>query len=318
MNGYFTRYDFFFAFNPNLKHANPSLSCRCVAAWKLRWSSVSPSTIWWNIDHSCGAVWIWDTHTQSYFRNKIYSEAAEDIIGQFLLQPKKQLLMFWQILSLAFFSSLYFVLFFLWLPWRHCLQWSTGGRENNGDRNVSDLTRMDLSDVFTSVMATMPSTLPPNSSLENVNQTSSSSPRSPPLPPHSQVASVFIVLVVSVIILGTVVGNVLVVVAVFTSRALRAPQNLFLVSLASADILVATLVIPFSLANEVRTDSSIRLCSDCHTKSSFWTSRFLRNLNTEKTTHLSTFAISTDASRLNPISKFCSYHTSSLRRELQW
>ncbi|XP_037646684.1 alpha-2Db adrenergic receptor-like [Sebastes umbrosus] len=109
---------------------------------------------------------------------------------------------------------------------------------------------MDLSDAFT-VMATVPATLPPNSSLENVNQTSSSSPRSPPLPPHSQVASVFIVLVVTVIILGTVVGNVLVVVAVFTSRALRPPQNLFLVSLASADILVATLVIPFSLANEV-------------------------------------------------------------------
>ncbi|XP_041796775.1 alpha-2Db adrenergic receptor-like [Chelmon rostratus] len=105
---------------------------------------------------------------------------------------------------------------------------------------------MDLLDVVT---ATMPATLPPNSSLEN--QTSSSSPRSPPLPPHSQVASVLIVLVVTVIILGTVVGNVLVVVAVFTSRALRAPQNLFLVSLASADILVATLVIPFSLANEV-------------------------------------------------------------------
>uniref|UniRef100_A0A3Q3WUV1 G-protein coupled receptors family 1 profile domain-containing protein n=1 Tax=Mola mola TaxID=94237 RepID=A0A3Q3WUV1_MOLML len=96
----------------------------------------------------------------------------------------------------------------------------------------------------------MPASLPPNSSLEN-NQTSSSSPRSPPLPPHSQAASVCIVLVVTVIILGTVVGNVLVVVAVFTSRALRAPQNLFLVSLASADILVATLVIPFSLANEV-------------------------------------------------------------------
>ncbi|TMS12830.1 Alpha-2 adrenergic receptor [Larimichthys crocea] len=110
---------------------------------------------------------------------------------------------------------------------------------------------MDLPDVFTSVVATMPATLPPNSSLENINQTSSSSPRSPTLPPHSQVASVFIVLVVTVIILGTVVGNVLVVVAVFTSRALRAPQNLFLVSLACADILVATLVIPFSLANEV-------------------------------------------------------------------
>ncbi|KAF7659655.1 hypothetical protein LDENG_00294300 [Lucifuga dentata] len=97
----------------------------------------------------------------------------------------------------------------------------------------------------------MPATLLPNSSLENISQASSASSRSPPLPPHSQVASVCIVLVVTVIILGTVVGNVLVVVAVFTSRALRAPQNLFLVSLASADILVATLVIPFSLANEV-------------------------------------------------------------------
>ncbi|KAM3625248.1 uncharacterized protein V6R79_009147 [Siganus canaliculatus] len=106
---------------------------------------------------------------------------------------------------------------------------------------------MDFLDVFTPGMATLKS----NSSLENVNQTSLSMPRSPALPPHSQVASVFIVLVVTVIILGTVVGNVLVVVAVFTSRALRAPQNLFLVSLASADILVATLVIPFSLANEV-------------------------------------------------------------------
>ncbi|XP_053275265.1 alpha-2Db adrenergic receptor-like [Pleuronectes platessa] len=97
----------------------------------------------------------------------------------------------------------------------------------------------------------MPVSSAPNSSLDTVSPTSSSSPRSPPLPPHSQLVSVFIVLVVTVIILGTVVGNVLVVMAVFTSRALRAPQHLFLVSLATADILVATLVIPFSLANEV-------------------------------------------------------------------
>ncbi|XP_051537341.1 alpha-2Db adrenergic receptor-like [Myxocyprinus asiaticus] len=84
-----------------------------------------------------------------------------------------------------------------------------------------------------------------NSSADN-NGTSAPRP-----PPHSQCAAVLIILVVTVIILVTIVGNVLVVVAVFTSRALRAPQNLFLVSLASADILVATLVIPFSLANEV-------------------------------------------------------------------
>ncbi|KAK7127076.1 hypothetical protein R3I94_018308 [Phoxinus phoxinus] len=56
---------------------------------------------------------------------------------------------------------------------------------------------------------------------------------------------------VGLLILLIVFGNVLVIIAVFTSRALRAPQNLFLVSLASADILVATLVMPFSLANEL-------------------------------------------------------------------
>ncbi|KAG7484559.1 hypothetical protein MATL_G00050690 [Megalops atlanticus] len=89
-------------------------------------------------------------------------------------------------------------------------------------------------------------TAPAPNSTENANGTSA-----PRQPPHCQTAAAFIVLVVSVIIIVTIVGNVLVVVAVFTSRALRAPQNLFLVSLASADILVATLVIPFSLANEV-------------------------------------------------------------------
>ncbi|XP_072524332.1 alpha-2Da adrenergic receptor [Salminus brasiliensis] len=69
--------------------------------------------------------------------------------------------------------------------------------------------------------------------------------------PHADVAAAFIILVVSLLILLTIVGNALVIVAVLTSRALRAPQNLFLVSLACADVLVAALVIPFSLANEV-------------------------------------------------------------------
>ncbi|XP_033949304.1 alpha-2Db adrenergic receptor [Pseudochaenichthys georgianus] len=69
--------------------------------------------------------------------------------------------------------------------------------------------------------------------------------------PHTGAATALIICVVIIIISVTIVGNVLVIVAVLTSRALRAPQNLFLVSLASADILVATLVIPFSLVNEV-------------------------------------------------------------------
>uniref|UniRef100_A0A3P8SDU9 Alpha-2A adrenergic receptor n=1 Tax=Amphiprion percula TaxID=161767 RepID=A0A3P8SDU9_AMPPE len=63
--------------------------------------------------------------------------------------------------------------------------------------------------------------------------------------------SVPLTILVGILILLTVFGNVMVVIAVITSRALRAPQNLFLVSLACADILVATLVMPFSLANEL-------------------------------------------------------------------
>ncbi|XP_073540834.1 alpha-2A adrenergic receptor [Phyllobates terribilis] len=70
-------------------------------------------------------------------------------------------------------------------------------------------------------------------------------------PPYSLQVTLALISLVGILMLFTVFGNVLVVISVFTSRALKAPQNLFLVSLASADILVATLVIPFSLANEV-------------------------------------------------------------------
>ncbi|XP_078268949.1 alpha-2A adrenergic receptor [Rhinoraja longicauda] len=68
---------------------------------------------------------------------------------------------------------------------------------------------------------------------------------------YSVQAAVTLTSVVTLIIMVTIFGNVLVVIAVLTSRGLRAPQNLFLVSLASADILVATLVMPFSLAKEL-------------------------------------------------------------------
>lgn len=71
--------------------------------------------------------------------------------------------------------------------------------------------------------------------------------------PDPFTAQTYVLLTISVgfLILLTVFGNVMVVIAVITSRALRAPQNLFLVSLACADILVATLVMPFSLAKEL-------------------------------------------------------------------
>ncbi|KAM4586331.1 alpha-2Db adrenergic receptor [Fundulus diaphanus] len=86
--------------------------------------------------------------------------------------------------------------------------------------------------------------------LENVSRDDNTTD-APLSLPHTEAATALIILVVIVMISVTIVGNVLVIVAVLTSRALRAPQNLFLVSLASADILVATLVIPFSLVNEV-------------------------------------------------------------------
>ncbi|XP_047432523.1 alpha-2A adrenergic receptor [Mugil cephalus] len=80
------------------------------------------------------------------------------------------------------------------------------------------------------------------------NETNQTAPNQAP---YSLEVSLLLTVLVGIMILLIVFGNVLVVIAVFTSRALRAPQNLFLVSLASADILVATLVMPFSLANEL-------------------------------------------------------------------
>ncbi|XP_035291751.1 alpha-2B adrenergic receptor [Anguilla anguilla] len=69
--------------------------------------------------------------------------------------------------------------------------------------------------------------------------------------PYSPEATVAFATAITLMVLFTIVGNILVIIAVLTSRSLRGPQNLFLVSLAAADILVATLIIPFSLANEL-------------------------------------------------------------------
>ncbi|XP_060712355.1 alpha-2C adrenergic receptor-like [Hemiscyllium ocellatum] len=69
--------------------------------------------------------------------------------------------------------------------------------------------------------------------------------------PYSPRSTAAIATAVSFLIMLTIIGNVLVIIAVLSSRSLQAPQNLFLVSLAAADILVATLIMPFSLANEL-------------------------------------------------------------------
>ncbi|XP_075904431.1 alpha-2A adrenergic receptor [Nelusetta ayraudi] len=72
--------------------------------------------------------------------------------------------------------------------------------------------------------------------------------------PYSLQVSLCLTLLVGALILLTVFGNALVVAAVLSGGqrgALRAPQNLYLVSLACADVLVAALVMPLSLANEL-------------------------------------------------------------------
>ncbi|XP_053314108.1 alpha-2C adrenergic receptor [Spea bombifrons] len=94
--------------------------------------------------------------------------------------------------------------------------------------------------------------MPENTSDINNTLLPSSEPHGAPGVGQYSVTAVWgLAAIVGFLIIFTIVGNVFVVIAVLTSRALKAPQNLFLVSLASADILVATLVMPFSLANEL-------------------------------------------------------------------
>ncbi|XP_031337569.1 tyramine receptor 1 [Photinus pyralis] len=55
----------------------------------------------------------------------------------------------------------------------------------------------------------------------------------------------------SLIIIMTVVGNILVILSVFTHRPLRIVQNFFIVSLAVADLTVAILVMPINVAYSI-------------------------------------------------------------------
>lgn len=63
--------------------------------------------------------------------------------------------------------------------------------------------------------------------------------------------TVAITVVCMTIIVGTVVGNALVCLAVALVRKLQTPSNLLIVSLAVSDLLVAVLVMPFALLMEL-------------------------------------------------------------------
>jgi 5-hydroxytryptamine receptor 1 len=62
---------------------------------------------------------------------------------------------------------------------------------------------------------------------------------------------VLTVLPLSIISLLIILGNLLVIVAVFSQRSLRTPQNIFIVSLACVDMAVGVFVLPFNISSMV-------------------------------------------------------------------
>ena len=61
------------------------------------------------------------------------------------------------------------------------------------------------------------------------------------------IKNIFVLTMLSLVDLTTLVGNLLVVIAVITTKTLHTVTNSFIVSLACADMLVAILVMPFSI-----------------------------------------------------------------------
>lgn len=62
---------------------------------------------------------------------------------------------------------------------------------------------------------------------------------------------IFSTLLMVLLILTTIVGNVFVIMAVFSYKPLRIVPNFFIVSLATADLLVALIVMPFHVSNNI-------------------------------------------------------------------
>ncbi len=91
--------------------------------------------------------------------------------------------------------------------------------------------------------------LPPSTTADP-DGNSTSGPDGPAAGLALQEAVPFSILM-SLCICATVVGNILVILSVFTYRPLKGVQNFFIVSLAVADLAVALLVMPFNIVNFV-------------------------------------------------------------------
>ena len=91
--------------------------------------------------------------------------------------------------------------------------------------------------------------------LQNISTTSSRpNATTPPalMPERELYAQVIIAVVLTIMILGTIVGNCLVCIAVGIVKRLQSPSNLLIVSLAVADLSVALFVMPFAMVLEIK------------------------------------------------------------------
>ena len=94
-------------------------------------------------------------------------------------------------------------------------------------------------------------TLPWNLSLHNTSLDTTTSVDEVSEEPYNTVEKILIGLILSLIIVFAIAGNILVIVAILTDRNLRKTSNYFIVSLAVADTLVASLVMTFAVANDI-------------------------------------------------------------------
>lgn len=68
---------------------------------------------------------------------------------------------------------------------------------------------------------------------------------------YSMEAIIFASIIVTMLMVVVVVGNMLVIIAIATEKALKNIQNWFIASLAVADFFLGLVIMPFSLANEL-------------------------------------------------------------------
>ncbi|XP_055330634.1 5-hydroxytryptamine receptor-like isoform X2 [Paramacrobiotus metropolitanus] len=114
---------------------------------------------------------------------------------------------------------------------------------------VGNRTGMTLAGLLPAVNATVNMTPPPRWMLETpgtVDAAVTAEPLDMDFAQTWSFGSILVLIFSAVLVIFTVIGNVCVIVAVHQSKALQAPQNKLIVSLALADLLVGLAVMPFA------------------------------------------------------------------------